>query len=203
MASQDSGEICGKVQTLWADGEHIFGRARWTADRGNVSTIIAGHAGTQPSAAWLARLTHELALKDELDGAWAARPLALVRDSGRTLLVRHDPGGEPLAQLMGTPMAVDRALRLAIGIAVALGKLHQRGLVHRDIKPGHILVNCRDGQPRLTGFGIASQLRRERQAPEPPETLAGTLADGFAAVHCGRSDGAGALPCRAKPGAAL
>jgi serine/threonine protein kinase len=67
-------------------------------------------------------------------------------------------------------------LRLAIGIATALGKLHQRGLVHKDIKPANILVNGTTGEVRLTGFGIASRLSRERQTAEPPETLAGTLA---------------------------
>ncbi len=71
---------------------------------------------------------------------------------------------------------MDRFLRLAIGIAAALGKAHQRGLVHKDVKPANILVNCADGLTRLTGFGIASRLPRERQAPEPPEVIAGTLA---------------------------
>ena len=37
-------------------------------------------------------------------------------------------------------------------------------------------MNRADGEVRLTGFGIASRLPRERQAPEPPETIAGTLA---------------------------
>ncbi|MGF6965801.1 serine/threonine protein kinase [Paraburkholderia sp. WC7.3g] len=115
-------------------------------------------------------------MKDELDGAWAVWPLELVHEGGRTLLVLEDPGGEPLERLLGAPMEVGRVLRLAVGIAVALGKLHQRGLVHKDLKPAHILVNGADGQARLTGFGIASWLPRERRAPEPPETLAGTLA---------------------------
>ena len=73
-------------------------------------------------------------------------------------------------------MEAGRFLRLAIGIAAALGKAHQRGLVHKDVKPANILVNCADGQTRLAGFGIASRLPRERQAPEPPEFIAGTLA---------------------------
>ena len=73
-------------------------------------------------------------------------------------------------------MEAGRFLRLAIGIAAALGKAHQRGLVHKDVKPANILVNCADGGPRLTGFGIASRLPRERQAPKPPEVIAGTLA---------------------------
>src|SRR5262249_6048411 len=59
---------------------------------------------------------------------------------------------------------------------VAVGKLHQRGLVHKDIKPANILVNGPTGEVRLTGFGIASRLPRERQSPHPPETIAGTLA---------------------------
>jgi serine/threonine protein kinase len=40
-----------------------------------------------------------------------------------------------------------------------------RGLVHKDLKPAHLLVNCAHGQVRLTGFGLASRLPRERQAP--------------------------------------
>jgi hypothetical protein len=44
------------------------------------------------------------------------------------------------------------------------------------LKPANILVDCATGDVWLTGFGIASRLPRERQAPEPPEVIAGTLA---------------------------
>ena len=73
-------------------------------------------------------------------------------------------------------MEVGRFLRLAIGVAAALGKVHQRGLIHKDIKPANILVNTASGEVRLTGFGIASRLMRERQPVEPPEFIGGTLA---------------------------
>ena len=129
-----------------------------------------------PSRFTLERLAHECELKDELDRAWAARPLELVREDGRNMLVLEDPGGEPLEGLLGARMALGGFLRLAISIAAALGRVHQRGLVHKDLKPAHILVNCADGDVRLTGFGIASRLPRERQTLEPPETIAGTLA---------------------------
>jgi PAS domain S-box-containing protein len=164
------------LKTLWADGERVLSRARRPADGGYDTVLIAQSAVEHPSPASLDRLAHEFGLKDELDGAWAVRPLELVREDGATLLVLEDPGGEPLERLLGAPMAVGNVMRLAVGIAAALGKLHQRGLVHKDLKPAHILVNCTDGQVRLTGFGIASRLPRERQAPEPPESLAGTLA---------------------------
>ena len=164
-------------EVLWEDGERVFRRGRRPDDNGTPrAVLIVLPAAEHPSRSSLDRLTHEFELKDEFDSAWAVRPLDLVRDAGRTMLVLEDPRGEPLDRLLGTPMAVGRFLRLAVGIAAALGKLHQRGLVHKDIKPGNILVNAATGEVWLTGFGIASRLARERQAPHPPETIAGTFA---------------------------
>jgi serine/threonine protein kinase len=68
------------------------------------------------------------------------------------MLVFEDAGGEPLQRLLlDPPMEVGRFLRRAIGIAMALGKPHERGLVHKDIKPVNILVNGATGDARLTG----------------------------------------------------
>src|SRR6516165_7813696 len=170
-ASSDGGS-----QVLWEDGERVFRRGWRPHDNGKRAVLLVMPAAEHPSRSSLDRLTHEYELKDELDGAWAVRPLELVRDAGLTMLVLEDAGGEPLDRLLGAPMQVVRFLRLAISVAVALGKLHQRGLVHKDIKPINILVNGTTGEVRLTGFGIASRLARERQSPHPPETIAGTLA---------------------------
>jgi len=161
-----------RFQVLWQDGDRVFCR-RVDGERDVLAVLLAAE---HPAPAALDRLAHEYSLKDELDGAWAVRPLELERDRGRTILVLEDPGGEPLGRLLGGPFELGRFLRLAIGIAAALGKAHQRGLVHKDLKPAHILVNRTTGEVKLTGFGIASRLLRERQAPEPPETIAGTLA---------------------------
>jgi hypothetical protein len=53
------------------------------------------------------------------------RPLELVRDAGRTMLVPEAAGGKPLEALLGTPMEVGRFLRPAIGTASALRKWGQ------------------------------------------------------------------------------
>src|SRR5882757_5702997 len=162
-------------QALLEDGERVFCRVGSHANAdGSVLTVLP--AAEHPTPATLDRLAHEYGFKDELNGAWAARPLELIRDGGRTMLVLEDPGGEPLERLLGVPFEMDLFLRLAIDISVAVGRLHRRGLLHKDIKPANIMVNCADRQVRLTGFGIASRVPRERQAPEPPETIAGTLA---------------------------
>src|SRR5215468_7850308 len=167
----------GNSQVLWEDGERVVRRS-WQLDDngGRRSILIVQPAADHPARSTLDRLTHEHELKHELDGAWAVRPLELVRDAGRTMLVLEDSGGEPLDRLLGEPMEVGRFLRLAIAASSALGKLHQRGLVHKDIKPTNILLTEATGEVRLTGFGIASRLARERQAPHPPDTIAGTLA---------------------------
>ncbi len=165
------------LQVLWEEGECVFCRAWREADVGERRAMLAVvPASEHPSPRCLDRLAHEYGLKDVLDGAWAARPLALERNGRTSALLLEDPGGEPLARRLGAPMAVDSFLLLAADIATALGKLHARDLVHKDLKPAHILVDCPDGQVRLTGFGLTSRLPRERQAPAPPEVIAGTLA---------------------------
>src|SRR5437867_6452734 len=121
-------------------------------------------------------MEHEYSLRAEHDPGWAVCPLALAPHKGRTMLVLTDPGGEPLDRLLGRPMELTQFLRLAIGLSAALGQLHGRSLIHKDIKPANVLVNCATGQVWLMGFGIASRLPRERQSPAPPESIAGTLA---------------------------
>ncbi|CDF85698.1 PAS domain S-box [Pseudomonas knackmussii B13] len=167
--------MASKQKILWDDGERVFCRARPSGD-GGVSVLLVRPAAEHPLPATLERLAHEYSLRDELHSAWALRPQALHREGGKTRLLLDDPGGEPLSRLLRQPLETGTCLRLAVDIAVALRHLHQRGLVHKDLKPNHIQVNCTDGQARLTGFGLASRLPRERQAPEPPETIAGTLA---------------------------
>ena len=161
-------------ETLWEDGEFVLCRGAW--DGQPFPVLVAMPSSAQQSAETLARLQHAYALREELDPAWAARPLRLEPRQGRLALLSEDPGGEPLLRLMGRPWEIASLLRLAIGIAVALAQLHQRGLIHKDIKPANVLVNSVTGQAWLTGFGIASRLPRERQAPAPPEVIAGTLA---------------------------
>src|ERR1700676_139555 len=133
----------------------------------------------QPAPPSLRRLEHEYSLAVDLDPAWAAKPLAITRHEGRTILILKDPGGEPLDRVLerdqGQPLDLTRFLRTAVGLAKTLGQVHQHGLIHKDIKPANVFVDD-TGNAWLTGFGIASQLPHERQSPESPEFIAGTLA---------------------------
>src|SRR5713226_7256478 len=171
-------ELSGYVlETLRKGGEFILYRGR---QRGNPSPVLVlAPVAEQPAPASLRRLEHEYSLAAELEPAWAARPLALTRHEGQTILVLADPGGEHLDRVLerdkGQPLDLTRFLRIAIGLAVSLGQVHRQGLIHKDIKPANVLVDGA-GNVWLTGFGIASRLPHERQSPVPPEIIAGTLA---------------------------
>jgi predicted ATPase len=138
--------------------------------------LLVAPVAEHPPPEFLKRLEHEYALRAELDPEWAVRPLALTLRHNRTALVLEDPGGEPLDRLLGGALEVTQFLRIAISLAAALRRMHERNLIHKDIKPANVLVDRARGGVWLTGFGIASRLPREHQVPEPPEVIAGTLA---------------------------
>ena len=164
-------ELLGYVFSPLREGDIALYRGS-----GNGLAPILLVAAEETSLGCVERLEHEYALKAELDADWAARPVALTRYNGRTTLVLEDPGGAPLDRLLGRPLDVSHFLRIAIPLAGALRQVHERGLIHKDIKPANILVDAASGGVWLTGFGIASRLPREHQAPAPPEMIAGTLA---------------------------
>ncbi len=82
----------------------------------------------------------------ESDGVGGRRTAYLVME-----LVR----GEPLStHIARGPIEANETLRLLEEAAWALQAAHERGFVHRDVKPGNILVRT-DGKVKLTDFGIA------------------------------------------------
>jgi serine/threonine protein kinase len=161
------------VQPLRKDENFILYRGRSKDDASRI--LVLSPLVEYPAPEILKRLEHEYSLREELDSTWAVRPIAIARHWDRTVLVLGDPGGVPLDQLLGQPLEMAFALRAAISLSTTIGDLHQRGLIHKDIKPANVLVNSATGQCWLTGFGIASRLPRERQLPGPPEFIAGTL----------------------------
>ena len=163
------------LEPLRRDEEFVLYRSEHAKQPGSPSVLLLTPASTRPALATLKKIEREYSLRGELDSAWAVRPLALSEQRGQTTLVLEDPGGEPLDRFLPGPMEVTQFLRFAVGLATALGGLHKRELIHKDVKPANVLVDPATGQVRLMGFGIASRLSRERQAPEPPEFIAGTL----------------------------
>ena len=169
------GEISGYTITapVYEDGDFSVYRASRAED--HTPVLIKVPASCRPAPSIIRRLEHEYEVARGLEPAVVARPLGLERRAGALALVLEGGEVESLASRMTAPMPAGQFLEIAIGIADALAAVHRRGVVHKDIKPAHVLV-ASGGQVKLTGFGIASRLPRERQAPGPPEVIAGTLA---------------------------
>ncbi|WP_247887213.1 AAA family ATPase [Azospirillum sp. SYSU D00513] len=120
-----------------------------------------------------ALLAREQGLSDRLDPAWSVKPLDLIHQHGAPVLTLADPGGQTLSTLVVPTLPFHRRLRLAVALTEALGQLHRRGLLHRDLRPFNLLAGD-DGVVRLTGFGRAGPSQAQ-----PAETPADLPAEAF------------------------
>ena len=92
---------------------------------------------------------------------------------GRPFVVMPRIEGQSLQQRIaaGPPLEPGQAARMLAGIAEAIAHAHKQGLVHRDLKPGNVLIDA-EGQALVADFGLAID---ERQLRERAGELAGTL----------------------------
>jgi len=113
------------VEVLWQDAGRAFCRLGRDGPGGDRHAFIPVLSGSEhPTLQSINRLTREYELKDSLAADWALRPVELVRERGRTMLVVEYLGGEPLDRLVGEPMEIGRFLRLAVALSGALGRVH-------------------------------------------------------------------------------
>ena len=106
-------------------------------------------------------------------GQWEGRPFFSMKlIEGRSLAGFRGPAQE--------------AVRLVAAVARAVHYAHQRGVIHRDLKPGNILLDA-EGQPHVTDFGIAKRLQADSKLTQtgsvmgtpaymPPEQASGKKA---------------------------
>ncbi|RMG15253.1 MAG: serine/threonine protein kinase [Planctomycetota bacterium] len=115
-------------------------------------------AGAGPEE--LLRLAREARLAARLDHPALVRVEGLGVQEGRPFLVmEYVPGGTLQARLARGPLPPERARSIACALARGLHHAHERGVLHRDVKPANVLLD-RDGAPRLTDFGLARPLQR-------------------------------------------
>ncbi|MFF8598356.1 serine/threonine-protein kinase [Streptomyces sp. NPDC015232] len=111
----------------------------------------------------LSRFEREAEVLSMVSGAYTARVLDSGVDAGRPYLAMELLDGRPLDRHLRElgPLRTPESLRaLALALASALATVHRLGLVHRDLKPGNIMLTS--AGPRLLDFGIATIVDRTR-----------------------------------------
>ena len=112
--------------------------------------------------------------------------------SGETTayLVMEFIEGKSLADLLAERGRLDarELMPIIAATAEALQQAHERGIIHRDIKPGNILVRDRDGQAVLTDFGIA------RSGASGDLTATGSVMGTASYIAPEQAEGTGVLP---------
>lgn len=130
-----------------------------------------------PTAEQLDKLRHEYAMLSEAQGVGIVQPIELW-SYGKTLAIVMERWGTSSLdkRLEQGLLPVETALHLGAAIARALGHVHRKGLIHRDVKPKNVLVATDLHNVRLVDFSLA--VRRSTYVAEDaaPEHLAGTLA---------------------------
>src|SRR5215813_11113516 len=101
---------------LREDQEFILYRGEHCSRPGSASVLLLTASSSKPSLETLKKLEHQYSLRNELDSAWAARPLAVTEHLGKTAIVIEDPGGEPLDQFLAGPVELTSFLRIAVGL---------------------------------------------------------------------------------------
>ena len=86
---------------------------------------------------------------------------------GQMFIVMELVAGEPLTNIMRRgPMSEADVCRIGRGVADALAEAHEKGIVHRDIKPDNIIVN--GNRVKVLDFGIAKRIGTETTTPDAP-----------------------------------
>src|SRR5882757_8583596 len=121
-----------------------------------------------PSSPFAAHLAREAELLAKLHHDNILELYDFVRTDSAMWLVLEFVDGVSLAQLLAKSdrLTMPGAIAIGLEIARALAHAHERGIIHRDIKPGNVLVSRR-GEVRLVDFGIA----HDDRVPSSPEPL--------------------------------
>lgn len=141
------------VQQLGEGGMGIVHLALDRQGRAVAIKVLRPHVAHDPDAR--ARLAREVETLELIRHPNVAPVLDADLEGPRPYLVTRYVPGPPLDDYVAEhgPLAGEELTRVAEGLASALDAIHHAGVVHRDLKPGNVLIL--DGEPMLIDFGIA------------------------------------------------
>jgi tRNA A-37 threonylcarbamoyl transferase component Bud32 len=137
----------GGMGEVWEADDTVLGRR--VALKVLVEELANDHRATR-------RFVREARATARLDHPNVARVYDFGRHGGAPFLVMELLEGETLAHRVAAgPLPPAEAARVAAAVADALDAAHQRGIVHRDVKPSNVMLTP-DGDVKVMDFGIAA-----------------------------------------------
>ena len=153
----------------------IYRAQRAEDDRPVILKMLKDSYPSPETIAWFRREYETTSSLADLDGV--VDVFDLHADQNRWLMSVEDFGGVSLNVLLRNGgISLDQCLVLAIELADALGRVHQRHIIHKDINPSNIVLNPQTEILKLIDFGISTVLPHESATLRDPSMLEGTLA---------------------------
>ena len=150
---------------------------RGTRDRDALPVVIKIPTKEYPFLSEITRLKQEYEVAAALGVPGVVSCCALEKSGNSLALILKDSGGLSLDEMVkGAPMELALFLDIAIRLSETLALVHEKGIIHKNIKPANI-VATRDGKVvELIDFGVASLLSTELQRePSSSSFSEGTL----------------------------
>ena len=153
----------------------IVYRGRRKSD--NCPVIVKLPSSEYPTLEEITRLKQEYNIAQKLDCQGTIKAYGLEKYKNGLALILEDVVGASMKKIFTSEkLHLRELLRIAIALADTLAEMHGMGIIHKDIKPSNIIINCETGQVKLIDFGIASRLSQENATVSNPNSLEGTLA---------------------------
>lgn len=157
-----------KFETIALLGQGGMGTV-WKAQQKDLPRIVALKV---LNAGKLARASELRRFKIEASAAAKLRHPSLIpiyevgEEQGCCYFTMEYVEGQTLAQMLrGTPLEPRHAAEFLLAMAQAIHYAHSRGVLHRDLKPGNVIVDAA-GRPRIMDFGLAKELYLESSVTE-------------------------------------
>jgi len=154
--------------TLGAGGQgQVYKAVDTTLDRTVVIKVLSSDHTMKASA--MARFEREAKLASSLDHPNICTIHGLHEADGVHFIAMQYVEGRTVRELVaGHPLELNIALAVAIQVADALAVAHARGIIHRDIKPGNVMVTD-SGMVKVLDFGLAKLLEQADQNSNEPD----------------------------------
>jgi serine/threonine protein kinase/tetratricopeptide (TPR) repeat protein len=148
------------LEEIGRGGQGVVYRARQKSLNRTVALKVIG-LGQWSSTPHLKRFRHEAEAAASLEHPQIV-PIYEIgeRDGSCYFSMKFIEGGQLDEVLKRKPMSMRRAAELLVEIARTVQFAHEHGILHRDIKPGNILLD-RNGEPHLTDFGLARLIEQQ------------------------------------------